>query len=125
MTLGQHRIGTTLGGYKHQTGMLRSAVTSKAGRERNIPVHSGPPSGFRPVIGQLCAKRITIQEKDMQCLRDLWATIDPLGSISQPSQLSKETCAREAGAATRRTNRLCDTARAKAAQARAQGREVD
>jgi hypothetical protein len=61
----------------------------------------------------------------MQCLRDLWATIDPLSSIGQPSQLSKETRAREAGAATRRTNRLRDTARSKAAQARAPGREVD
>ncbi len=37
------------------------------------------------------AKRITVMDRDMRCLRDLWQTIDPESPIGYPSSLTNET----------------------------------
>jgi hypothetical protein len=50
------RPSHTQGGCQHRKETSGALSTSKAARERNIPVHSVPPSGFSPVIGQLRAR---------------------------------------------------------------------
>ena len=37
------------------------------------------------------AKRQTVMPKDMQCLRDLWKTIDPTSPIGRESKLTQDT----------------------------------
>ena len=40
---------------------------------------------------QSMQKWITVMNKDMECLRDIWATIDPSSPIGNLSALSRET----------------------------------
>jgi hypothetical protein len=62
---------------------------------------------------------------DMECLRDLWSTIDPECCIGRESQLSLETRERESRKQRHKVSKLVEAAKKKARVAQANGRQVD
>jgi hypothetical protein len=70
-------------------------------------------------------KRITIMCSDMECLRDLWSTINPECCIRRESQLTLETYERESRKQRHKVSKLVKAAKKKARVAQGNGHQVD